>query len=226
MDTRLDGFEQRLSDLEQNRADTASASSHSGHTSSTRASRNPYCSAEGSKEGLMCVGGYPEDSSVEFRENHLREWLKLSMDDVEDFWPVGKYHSLAKVQWKGDRKMWKFIRSKRGVVEKIGESKLWWGPDRTPEEQQERRLVTRALNLVKDIVKQKQSCDDTTAKQFVDADYTKGAILYLAAGERNRRVLERDKAGVWQAGKDLGALEFLQINPALITQANAPEERR
>ena len=78
-------------------------------------------------EGLMVVGGYSPDLSIPFKENHVKVWLSAHMADIDDFWPVGKYHQLAKVQWKSSRKMLRFMKSNKDVAEMMEGSKMWWG---------------------------------------------------------------------------------------------------
>jgi len=194
-------------EVQRGRAASSAPSSDAGSSVSTHLPRSPpraYPSRSSSMREVppkhlrrtLILGGWPYDT-----ESHLiltdLHTLFDPVGNTTDLKPMGKFTSLAAVEFVNPAAMWSFIKSNKGTRLKIPNgphqnTEIWFQVERNEEERRIRKCTMQGADFVKKIATEKSLiAEGADVEQCVLSDPNRGIVFFRrSANEAKHRVVE------------------------------------
>jgi len=196
--SRLTSLETRVQDMERKgHAGTGGASIASMSDAGGGGDDNPYSNPMVPRHlrTVLIVGGFDQDAPKEFRERHIRTLTAGFEAGIDDLWAPGKFLSIGKVRFVDTKKLWAFIKAKRGTTYGVDGRKIWWTIEKTNEERKISKAVTTAVNDLRRRLVESNAGDEEAAKNLITGDWDRG-IVYAQIGGVTFRVVEKVRSSI------------------------------
>ena len=123
------------------------------------------------------MGGFERDTLKEVIEKVLRAATSDMKDHVEDFFCPGKFGSFGIIVFKTNKGMWDFLKGNKGKRFKHGDLELWHSIEKTQQERDIAKRVSKAVNLVREHLQNVVGKSESESKQMIDADWVRGLVF-------------------------------------------------
>ena len=129
------------------------------------------------KRKSIVFGGFARDTLKDVIEQKLRSATTDVKDQVEDLFCPGKFGSVGIIVFKTSKSMWDFLKGNKGKRFKHGELELWHTIEKTKQERDIAKRVSKAVRLLREHLETSGGKSEAEAKEVIDADWVKGLVF-------------------------------------------------
>ena len=135
------------------------------------------------KRTTVVVGGFKPGTDKHVIEAKLKEITQECKDDVrESFCPAKLCHSIGKIDFKDNDKLWSFLKANKGRRFQHNGEDLWHNIDSTKDERTLSKRVNEVVKRISEHITQKGQCSSENVKNFVSGDGDHGQVYYKPMG--------------------------------------------
>ena len=139
-----------------------------------------------SERMTLVIGGFKDETLHSHIEKELVQ-LKNKIKGVASYWAPAKRGSIGKLTFDSPSEMWEYIKTMKGKRIEVDDLQLWFTVEKSKEEMDVSKRVSKAVRLVRDILT--KTTHDPSDKDNLDADWNRGKVWVLG-----HRVVSKDPA--------------------------------
>ena len=190
-DLRLEAVESELKTLRELIEAGGPRSSASGQTPNAQSSESRTAAVLHKRQSVV-VGGFERDTAKEIIEKRLKIITSEVKDTVKETFSLGKVSSVGIIVFSSSKCMWDFLKKYKGQRFSHNDRDLWHSIEKTKEERELCKRVSRGVKIARSQVAQTLGVSDDEAKKKVDGDWVRG-MVYLKQEETVVRIFEKER---------------------------------